>query len=366
MALIGADGAASFQKVETEELEINGVPIDTFITDTGRGVVAFGGRGTDAGVTGTGEDPYLEVQAQLQRGRTYRIHTSTFTVAPPGSGNSMNVKLRYTTDGTRPTNTSAILTRARGQHTIAGVDGRPTLSLHRIYRLAAGDGVEDFRVTLFQNGSAASAAQILGSIDPVQLWIEDIGPYIEDTGIDRGSNTTQDNWKVYTKTYNCEWSAIYDGAGNKLNGENDYVFVAGNSGLDYKSAFAFDSSRIQTDLSGATVLDVDLYMYMYATYNNNGATAVIGKHDAANEQSTWAGITGKSSDLKRESNWKPGTGKWVDLGDASFPYSAWANGNTKGILLGPAPSGNTDFVTYFRGVANSKRPVLRIKYKKQA
>jgi hypothetical protein len=166
---------------------------------------------------------------------------------------------------------------------------------------------------------------------------------------------------TYTKTYGCTASKSFRGSGTKRTdvGNTCYQgYYSSTNGLQ-KSVILFPYATIQSDLSGATITKVEVYLNAEHWGPGNGGTAVIGNHNYS---------TMPSSDPTGNFNvdttaWTTKTGaKWCNvntvIGDRLRDNTA------KGILLGPNSSTSNEYYGYFSGSGDSAEPKLRITYTK--
>jgi hypothetical protein len=156
------------------------------------------------------------------------------------------------------------------------------------------------------------------------------------------------------QTYNAVWSELYQGDNSRntfLSGIAQGFWSSTNG--NQRSLIGFDSTQIQSDLSGRTVAKVRVYLYFDHWYFNSGGTAILGHHGHTSAPSTFSATT----DVVRSSSWpKPG-GRWVTYSDT---LSGWASGAKKGIAIGPGPSTSREYYGRARGADESKAPKLEI------
>lgn len=165
----------------------------------------------------------------------------------------------------------------------------------------------------------------------------------------------------YVKTYSASGSASYQGDDDIRSGidecyQGQYSSTNGNQ----YSVILFPYSTIASDLSGATINKVEVYLNNNHWYNNSGGTAVIGYHNSATTPSSFTYPS--STDNITQSSFTYGQAKWVTV-DNSIG-NAFKNGTAKGILLGKGPSTSKTYYGYFAGNGQSGEPQLRITYTK--
>ncbi len=193
-----------------------------------------------------------------------------------------------------------------------------------------------------------------------RIIIEDAGELVTRDSYDvsggGGSPPTQ-----YVKTYSANGSASYQGDDDIRSGidecyQGQYSSTNGNQ----YSVILFPYSTIASDLSGATINKVEVYLNNNHWYNNSGGTAVIGYHNSATTPSSFTYPS--STDDITQASFTYGQAKWVTVNNSIG--TAFKNGTAKGILLGKGPSTSKTYYGYFAGNGQSGEPQLRITYTK--
>jgi hypothetical protein len=187
--------------------------------------------------------------------------------------------------------------------------------------------------------------------------VEDIGPAMDATdvaGLVAASGTSTPSAVKRTKTVSGSWGRSFKIDGTTASGTLQNKAVQGYGGGSFRmSMIGFPS--IISDLSGATVNKIEVYVYFEHWWNNSGGTASIGYHGATSAPSTW---NGSYANLQRSGIPKPG-GVWITL--PSSTYASWKSGAYRGITL-RAP-GDSTASTYY-GYANPGACKLRYTYTK--
>ena len=377
---INAEGEAAFATVSAESIALDGEDLAEILAALPKGIIARASYTTSDGsytfANSGGEKAIVELSADLEDGRMYRIYTTTIALDPDGTpGNDrFAIRLRYTDNGTSPSTSSNILTRGAKSQQNAGLysdqidldivvscDDSLSKSIRNLNSgehrfLLCGESITGSVDIIATTGS--------GSYNPITLIIEDIGPLIEDTGVDQsgsGGGTTPET--TYTKTYNATGSRAFRGD-NSIHSTNGEI-AQGDGGFgngDMKSWVGFDQSQIQSDLSGATILKVEFYLYFFHWYFNAGGTAVIGTHSETNVTSNGYS-SGKADSNLKQVGFNRNQGKWVDM--TSVVGNDFKSGAATGIMIGPDPGTNQlEYYGKARGNTQSNEPKIRIKYKK--
>lgn len=202
---------------------------------------------------------------------------------------------------------------------------------------------------------------------------EGVGTGLKIRNPDGASDDTSDNVYVppddtktkRTRTWAATWSSGYNGNGGQISsGSNHKQGYYSSTNGNTKAAVGFDDADIRSALSGVALGDitkVELYLYFNHWYNNSGGTAIIGRH-GSNAPASWGSLSSVVTDVVRSSNWpKPG-GRWVNI--TSMHKQGWQNGDTKGVVVGPAPSRSLGYYGTFNGNSQNNPPKVRITYKK--
>jgi hypothetical protein len=149
----------------------------TYLNGTGKGIVAYGSRPT-ASSNSTGADvAVLRVNAAVENGRMYRVHTGTIHPNSSVSTDNIRTTLRFTTSG-NATASSGILPGGLAFVQFGGIGylstsykatGNVTLSVVLCVGRATGSG----NCNLYADGDRLT-----------ELYIEDLGLSVSDTGVD--------------------------------------------------------------------------------------------------------------------------------------------------------------------------------------
>lgn len=353
VATIDQRGSAGFQDLAVAgTLSVGGDPLDRILDRLPRGLLALDYQASVITSTGT-EMGYVELAFNAELGRTYRIVLDCFC-DPSVAGGELQVRLR---DGgaSTPTITSRQLQwgvwpmrsddwmRVHVEHVVRG-DELGTPGLHRI--------LATFRNV---NGPAGQTVSLRGHDTGLGLmYIEDLGAYVAETGVyNSGGGTTTPPVQTYTRTYQAAWSGSY----SSRSGYNSYYgnamvqgYYSSTNGM--QAALVGFPSQLNSDLAGAKIQKVELYLYFEHWYANDGGVAVLKAHSHASRPSSF------SSDAQYMSlSWGKNVGKWVDI-TPIFDSTSW-----RGIALDP----NNSSLTYYgraRGYGQDNPPQLRVTYTK--
>lgn len=166
--------------------------------------------------------------------------------------------------------------------------------------------------------------------------VYDVGPYRPQNSTDSGvmytagsgggsGDTAPPAVQTYVKTYACTWGKTWDG-GTSYTAAGQEAWQGAYSGRQYRGQLGYQSWV--SDVSGATITKVEVYLYCRHTYYGSGANIGIGVHSNASAPSGFTGATGTTT-----VHFAKPEGKWVTLPSTWYP--SFANGTWKGISINP-------------------------------
>ncbi|MFJ5532501.1 LamG-like jellyroll fold domain-containing protein [Streptomyces sp. NPDC093261] len=168
--------------------------------------------------------------------------------------------------------------------------------------------------------------------------------------------------QTLTKTYSCTDTATYDTNGNNRAGyDNGYCYqgyFSSTNGNQF-SLIQFNASQIQSDLAGASITKVEVYLSDVGWYYNSGGTAIIGYYRNITNLSGNQSYSNVSADWN-QAGFSSGQAQWVTISNSIG--TALQNGTALGIALGKAPNNSLTYYGYFHGFGQSGAPQLRITY----
>lgn len=400
IATISEGGAASFESISVDgDIEVMGRSLlgalggldHPGLPDGGstldmmpRGIVAFGeqvfgstyGTGTDTGMF------ELAFEARPNRVYAFRVSDSLVSLDMSASTTAHGyVGYRFRIE--YPAAAGGVAAIPTFSSPVMGYDYKPvvdvgssafvTLGGHKLLRCPASGvrGSNPLEVTAgtnrvlvsFYNPGAAPATFYNNTANPLQIWVEDIGMLVPETGVlNNGSGGATPPKSTYTKTYDATWSGAYDGSGayESWHGSECFFGYLSSTNGNQKAMIGFPYTTIQSDLSGAAVSKVEVYLYANHWYYNAGGTMVIGYHAAGTTRP--GSFSGTTNRLTSTSWPKPG-GRWVNI-TSQIGGSLWAAGTARGIVLGPGPSTAWTYYGRVNGFGMSSPPKLRITYTK--
>ncbi|MEX3625171.1 hypothetical protein [Viridibacillus arvi] len=176
-----------------------------------------------------------------------------------------------------------------------------------------------------------------------------------------GSKWVVLNQQKYTTTWDSTWTQTYRSTGDKRTDDRGGKLCQGDSGLDpwgiNRSLAGF--GNIKSELSGAVINDVKLYLRSEHWWYYAGGTVVIGYHD---HSSVPTKFSVSKSDAKRQKFDSRGQAQWIDMPIALG--EGIRDGKYKGISI-YINSTNKDYYGIFNGAKDgSYKPKLKITYTK--
>ena len=313
----------------------------------------------------------FETARWCQGGRIYKAEFAGTIYHPDVGGDRSYIALGYTTNGTAPTVNS------------------PTLQLATINWPSGNNGLSQFAnvVAYFQAGedpgllyqvrvlaafyrAGSGTARILSqAMNPSFVTITDCGPvgatFLAEGQLSGGGGTPPSGGsappptsvtpkQTVTKTYDATWGRTWYGDGG-VRTDVGSDLIQGYWSYQNYSAVGFPA-QIATDIAGATVSKIEVYLYAYHWGEGSG-TAYIGVHGAASLPSSFS-----YSGVHTAGGWKRGEGRWVTLPSTWYP--AFVTGVNKGITLGGGAPASQSVYGKFRGYNHAENPKLRITYTK--
>ncbi|MER7951982.1 hypothetical protein ABTY59_31785 [Streptomyces sp. NPDC096079] len=352
VATIDQMGNAGFGDLAVAgNLEVGGDSLTKILNALPRGLVAVDYMAT-AVTAGSTEYGYIELAFEAEAARMYRVVFDCYA-DPDVSGGEIVVVLR---DGGASTPSISSLQIQSMVRPLSGA-GWNRVRLETVRSgYAFGAGLHRLLISFYASaGPAGQTVRMLGGPGyPGLFYIEDIGPYLPETGVyNTGGGTATPPKRTYTKIYQASWSGSYA----NRSGYNSYYgnqmlqgYVSSTNGMQ-ASLVGFPAA-LSTDLAGATINKAEIYLYFEHWYNNAGGTAVIKAHKHAARPATF------SCDAEAKSvTWARNQGKWVDI-TSVFDSTLW-----RGIALDP----NNSSATYYgraRGVGETYPPQLKVTYTK--
>ena len=380
VAGLGDDGSVVGQEVIADSLTVGGAKIgnpydpEDLLWLFARGTVGFEpSAATDA--AGNTRYGVIEASAQVQGGRLYRVSFyGTLHQRNDGSNQTSYITFFRTLDGSAPSINSAVL---HSGSIIFPILGNVTLLTPAMAYIDVGADpglwyTLRVLVTIHRAGTNGTVAVLNNAATKPSLTIEDCGPqgqaYLSQGKVSGGGGTPAGSSTVvpppavesrdYVRTYNATWGRTWRESGSVRTdiGPDLIQGRASSSGATNNYAMCGFPSQVYTDLQGATVSKIEVYLYASHWWNQAG-TAVIGTHGNVSFPSSFS-----YSGQFFSANWKRGEGRWVTL--PREWYAGFKSGANRGITLGGNVGTSNVYYGKFYGYATSRGPKLRVSYTK--
>lgn len=374
VAAISSLGEASFETVNTEAIYLAGQNLaDDILAPLGKGVVAWGYSLTDVSNTAGNDKGYMELAFVAEQNRMYKVEFICDMETPglPAGGDNRNQYKVALKDGgsSIPTISSThVATCQTAPNDFPGVNTTVRFMDVRTYS----PGLH--RLLIIFNGYGGYSHTMKGADGPALFWVEDMGDvgFFNNTGYMNpgdGTTTAPDISGNYTVKYNATWSGSYAGPTSNNWGAYEYMddytdrISQGNYGTNrghQRGLIGFNTAQIASDLSGATIHQVQLVMTNIGTYYDSGTDLIVGTHSYTSRPSTWADGS-VDQDRTRYTNWPYGATRTVTLPmDMALDLT---NNTAKGVAIGPGATSDLWYYSYFRSAtASSGKPYLKISY----
>ena len=340
---ISHEGVISAKSVNIgSEIWYKGSELTGLLDQSARGLQAYGIIQQDIGFT-TSEYGMFDVSFEADATRAYRV--SVRSTAYTSNGEGVKWRIRSATGTTRPGIGSYLQREFEGIGSASQwlSDSWDFVSYPSFQ--SSGTWTERYLLTAQKVGTGT------GTFKQGEVTIEDIGPRIwASAGINNGGGSAAAAPIQYVKHYQSNNSRSYNGSNTDYPFATDKMFQ-GLSPAGYgnmKSIALFPN--MTTDLSGATISRMELFMYFDHWYNNAGGTAFIGVHGHTGIPGTFS----HADVIITSAGWpKPG-GRWIDI-----PSNHWANFQS-GVYRGVSLLGDGTYNSY----GYAQRPEIKITYSK--
>jgi hypothetical protein len=347
----------------------DGVTLETVVGSKPRGIVMDARR--VPAVSGITNSEYGLVEGAFDSppdaaDRSYRMNISVQVTTPQDADYSFITAVRYTTDETTPTITSAESDTVRLTVAAPGLANRqPTLRTSYLCPPMIPD--TRYRYLLALRNDGPTTVSVVGE---VSLWLEDIGPKLPNSGASNdgggvlgtgGSdpNSTGGTPVVGAKTRFSVKVPITDThwwEGNLTHRTSDNQYIGYHTGEGNRRAAMFLPASVQTKLAGATVLSARLRLNPWS--GGNGKTYRVISHSSASTTNYNAINTTNSYLTKTGIN--DGTLVWINLAWSQAALQGLQTGAMRGFVVGPGASNDSVYKSSFRGGGHNNRPLLEI------
>lgn len=377
-AAISSDGTVRADTVDADVLLTQGESVRDLLSELPRGLqrvhqVPNGDRSISYTTT-RGEYGVSRVICPVTPGRTYRVTLDGIInmTTLGASTNNCETRLRYTTDGTAPLITSAVMAQSFKRWYISLAGEFKPIFASSIIRIPAGCTTLQVASTIKANtpGAVFQAKSQAGYA--WTMMVEDLGVdwdgLADDGAITAagggGGETPPDNTNPVTRTVQYGISASRSWKGSSVSDDNGYLRHGVYSSTQ-RSMLAFHSQML-SDMPGATISRVRVRLKAEHWYNNNGGATNVGAHSYTTLPSGFSRLTTYTQTIP---TWTSKTGvQWFDLPSSWFAgiNGSSPNGVIRGLTFGDGDSGISNY-GYFNGdpsSAASVRPIIEVTFTK--
>ncbi|MFD3926537.1 hypothetical protein [Streptomyces sp. NPDC058614] len=357
VAAIGSTGDASFQSLNVAgTLTLGGDDITT-LNDGPRGIIAVDWVAAEVSTSTGTEMGYVELAFDAVEGRMYRIAYDG-SAQSSAVGGVLVLKLR-SGFAAAPLVTSTQIQESRHPLTTTG---RQRVRLEVVADCTATGRIRPGRNRLLltfnsTGGPTDQSISLYGASGQLgHMTVEDLGETVPETGVyNTGGAEAPDPPVKSTRTYKATWSGSYA----NRSGYNAYYasqlvggYYSANNGT--QAALVGFGGTLAADLSGATLLKVEIYLYANHWYYASGGTAVLKAHGHTARP---AKFSSDQAESKTVTGWARSSGKWTDI-TAIFDSITF-----RGIAIDPNTTNRTCYGK-FDGVGQPHPPQLRVTYVK--
>lgn len=326
-------------------LTIYGTEFLTYLDQLPKGHVALSYR-ADTSVYNTVEQPYIQLDATLKRGRLYRIVANG-----SASNNTINsravVVQRYAVDSGAAGTSSGAWGYARLPPVTVIGQNLPFSITHYYSIGSVGEADYDLSTVLCVYPEGGGSARFnAASTDAIYVSIEDMGIFKGDTGIDRSAAnpTPPPTLKTYTKTWSSTTAKSYMGSGAADSSQGELDMKQGYSSYDGDSKSLWIFPAFTGAVGAASISSVRLWLYANHWNYGTGGTALIRVHGYSGAPASSPGMVY----LVSSPSWGRDAGRWVTLPNNTFSLnsvsaSLFAHiiaGRVLGFGVGPAGTQN--------------------------
>ncbi len=359
---IDQDGNAVFQQVSAAEMFLNGESLANILAVLPRGLIAINSLANSGTYNGTNDllvgrivIPNFDPTRSYEIGWMGRVDMQATTPATT----YVDHKMYYNWDAAADDNDTQFTDfQVVRRNPSSATDSNYDVGINVLVpiELASAAGT-DLHIAAYLKGNTAGF-QLQNTVNP-RMWVRDTGIYVP-MGAWVGSGGGGNPPQQYVKTYAANASASFQQDGTNRGVAECYQGrYSGTNGNQF-SMIGFPYATIQSDLSGATINKVELYLDNVHFYSNSGGEAIIGTHNQTSVSGNHS--SSQINDNLSSPSFSYGQAKWVTLPNSIG--NAFRDNTAKGIALGPGPSTSQTYYGYFRGNGQSGEPQLRITYTK--
>ncbi len=317
----------------------------------------------------TAEQMILETSAVFIPSTSYELSANAQVMGSVANDAGMLI-VRFTSDGTRPTATSTII--AVWPFNIPPVANRlETYQFDRQVYISNSNphAGKLIRFGLFIRREAGTGAFTVfgsGGARRPQLSILENSPFLRFTGAN-GSDPDVAPTSRYTKTYPAVWSQTYAGNNSKRDDTNGNTYAYqgyfSSTWENQRSLVGFDYTKIQADLTGATIVSCYVTIKCAHAGESAGLDVRLGTHNYTLEPDVWSSTSVVERRIDSD-NLGEGSSRKINLGTTIG--GEFKSGASKGVAFGPTLDTSRVLARYgyLYGAPTTSKPVLEITFDK--
>lgn len=348
LASIGATGNGSFQNIAiTGDMTFGSTTLLTELALRAKGVVAWYSSTTT--LPNSGSNAFVDIisLSWISEGTTrlYKIEVGPIGAFNAGSS-TFEWQNKLLVDGSQVFLNQQEASGGGTQAVNCSFTGVFALGTHTVTWAANGS-----------NGHVYAFGSVSGSV-PNLMTVTDVGEAISTSG-----NIGPPGAVTKTATYICTGSRSYDHSGNYIgapDGDDNIYYGGGNSNRSFGNEcdiLLFNGSQMRTDLTGATILSAQLWLYCFTSINPEGSYGFnVGLNTSLPTTASWAG---NSPAYFLDQTWPvPG---WASIDLTTGALNSFINSGGNSILGSKIfSSENTGFRGY--GYSTSFQPYIMVVY----
>jgi hypothetical protein len=290
--------------------------------------------------------PIIELEYPVVIGRSYRVYTNFIRNRTPTAGEVPRFIIAFTTDGSQPVLGGATTTvgSIAGTATHSSVVNRDQATQVDFVLFPPGS-TTTFRVVLIIDTLAGTGCSL--DLDPVKLFIEDIGIIQQSQAVARYAGAT--GGKTF-KTFDVAATTFRSYTGTAAYDRSDLLFQGNPGGaIGNRIGWGYFPMTLITDLVGVPAADIqylDVYVFFQHWYASSGGIAVLGYHTIGVPPAVGAIEPGGGVPNVKQVAW-PGrnVGQWVTVKGTTIA-TALNTGTWRGLLLGRGPTNSNNYYGY--------------------
>jgi predicted nucleic acid-binding Zn-ribbon protein len=334
---------------------------------------SFGSAGTPTPNSNVYRRELVRATFEAQPNRVYRVHFSAGPIARDGGTNTRHdwgkIRMRSSSSPGSGVAWDTGTLQTSADLFLRGNNGNEWTSPQAYVYLIGGVDIPAGTVNLLTYIELFAQVGISwGSSAYCEIVVEDVGRWSSNfvggnpTGIHHGSQSGGGSGggsvaKEYTKTYtsnNTEVWALVGGSNQQVTSSTYHKnrLRSGRGGSSNYHSYAFFPD-MTGDLSGATITNIQMYVYYEGDYPSGSAPVGIHNHALT----TTGGLPSRTHIA--DHTFQMGQGKWITIPNAY--WAGFKSGTYRGITVGSTASGT---IMNFHSHYSGNKPKIRVTYRK--